>query len=192
MTKRPSTGKSKAPNGKTVNGRAASAASQLRGEALKARIREAVPEHVSQMGDRIDPDRVSMKAIAALVPCSRTTLQKYETVVGDALRDLGYRAARRTGDARAEALAHRADIYKQEIVKLKAELAALHTHHADLYGRLLMASAPMGALVHDDAIAISRHNGRCILCGGTPPREEPINVIDLPASSNRSTKGKKP
>lgn len=185
MTKRPTLEKSNASKGRIVKGNAGSKALQLRGEALKARIQDSVREHVSQMGDRIDPDRISMKAIAALVPCSRTTLQKYEAVVGDCLRDLGYRAARRTGEARAEALAYRADLYKQEIVELKAELAALRAHHADLYGRLLMASAPMGSLIRDDAIAASQKTGRCILCGGTPPHDEPTNVIDLPTSSTR-------
>ena len=166
-------------------------ATQLRGDALKARIREAVREHVEEMSDRIDPDRVSMKAIAEKVPCSRTTLQKYETVVADALRDLGYRAARRTGDARAEALAHRADLYKQQIDDLKAELAALRAHHADLYGRLLMASAPMAALVRDDAVASSQSEGRCVLCGGPPPSANPTNIVDLPDAACHSKRRKK-
>lgn len=159
---------------------------QLRGDALKVRIREAVREHAEDMGDRTDPNRVSMKAIAERVPCSRTTLQKYESVVADALRDLGYRAARRTGDARAEALAHRVELYKQQIDDLKAELAALRAHHADLYGRLLMESAPMAALVRDDAVAASQRDRCCVLCGGPPPSETPTNVVDLPANASHS------
>lgn len=183
MSKRPTAGKPK--TGSKLK------APQLRGDALKARIRDAVREHADEMGSRIDPARVSMKAIAAQVPCSRTTLQKYESVVADVLRDLGYRAARRTGDARAEALAHRAELYKQQIDDLKAELAALRAHHVDLYGRLLMASAPMAALVRDDAIAASHRDGLCVLCGGLPPSAEPTNVVDIPSSASRSKPRKK-
>lgn len=166
-------------------------APQLRGNSLKARIGEAVREYAREMEDRIDPQRISMKAIAKRVPCSRTSLQKYEAVVADALRDLGYRAARRTGEARAEALAHRAELYKQEVGELRAELAALRAHHADLYGRLLMASAPMAALARDDVIAASQRNGRCVLCGGVPPSDEPINVVDIPAPRTRQWNRKK-
>lgn len=168
-----------------------SMAQQLRGEALTQRIVKAVHEHVEELGDRINPNRVSMKEIAAAVPCSRTTLLKYEAVVANALRDLGYRAARRTGDSRAEALAHRADIYKQEIQDLKAELAALRTHHADIYGRLLMASAPMATLVRSDAVAASHRDGRCVLCGGEPPSIMPTNVHKLSTKPNEAPKRKK-
>ncbi len=161
---------------------------QLRGDALRARIGEAVREHAQERGARIDPNRVSMKAIAERVPCSRTTLQKYESVVDDALRDLGYRAARRTGEARAEALAHRVELYKDEIAALKAELDALRAHHAELYGRLLMQSVPVAALVRDAAAAASHRDGRCVLCGGTPPKGESNKVVDLPAKSSRSSK----
>ncbi|WP_143526049.1 hypothetical protein [Roseivivax lentus] len=188
------------PPAQKSNGRAARKSSavhkpktpQLRGEALKARIGDAVRELARDLGDTIDPRRVSMKAIAERVPCSRTTLQRYQDVVDDALRDLGYRAARRTGGARAEALAHRAHLYKEEIAGLKAELEALRAHHADLYVRLLMQSAPVAALFRDDAEAASQREGRCLLCGGTPPSSEPSNVVDLPAGASRTSRRKKP
>lgn len=187
--------KAQKPTGRTARKPKATSnpkASQLRGDALRARIGDAVRELVQDLGDAIDPKNVSMKAIAERVPCSRTTLQRYEAVVADALRDLGYRAARRTGSARAEALAHRAHLYKEEIAALKAELEALRAHHAALYGRLLMQSAPVAALVRDDAVVVSQREGRCVLCGGTPPSSEPSNVVDLPAGTSRTSRRKKP
>lgn len=152
---------------------------QLRGDALIARIRKAVREYADEMSDRLDSQRVSMKAIAERVPCSRTTLHKYESVVSDALRDLGYRAARRTGEARAEALAFRSEIYRQEVEALKAELTALRNHHAEIYTILLMHSVPAAALVRDAAIAASHRDGRCVLCGGKPPSGALTNVVGL-------------
>ncbi|WP_298914045.1 hypothetical protein [uncultured Roseobacter sp.] len=151
---------------------------------MKVRIEDAVREHARDLGDRIDPKRVSMKAIAERVPCSRTTLLKYETVVADALRDLGYRAARCSGQARTEALAHREELHKEEIAVLKAELAALRSHHAELYGRFLMRSAPVAALVHDEAIAVSQRDGRCVLCGGLPPNSEGANLVELSTTAS--------
>jgi hypothetical protein len=164
---------------------------QLRGDALKARIGEAVSELARELGDRIDPQRVSMKAVAERVPCSRTTLQKYETVVSISLRELGYRAASRTGKARAEALAHRTYLYKEEVAALKAELGALRAHHAEIYGRLLMQSLPVAALMRDDAVAYSHRDGRCLLCGGSPPQMEPTIIVDLSANTSRSSLKKK-
>lgn len=152
---------------------------QLRGDALIARIRNAVREFVNEMGDRLDPQRVSMKAIAERVPCSRTTIHKYESVVSDALRDFGYRAARRTGEARAEALAFRSELYRQEVEALRAELTALRNHHTELYTRLLMHSMPAAALVREVAIAASHRDGQCILCGGEPLKGPPTNVVGL-------------
>lgn len=192
MKKRQTAQKTNGCATQTPNAASKPKARQLRGEALKARIGDAVREIARDLGDTIDPQRVSMKAIAERVPCSRTTLQRYEGVVDGALRDLGYRAARRTGGARAEALAHRSHLYKEELAALKAELEALRMHHATLYGRLLMQSAPVAALVRGDAVAASQSEGRCVLCGGTTPSSDPSNVVDLSAGTSRTSRRKKP
>lgn len=164
---------------------------QLRGQALKDRIFEAVHELISEQGTQVDPSRVSMKAIANQVPCSRTTLLKYEPIVENALKDVGCRLARRTGEVRAEALVHRVELYKEELKELRAELSALRNHHVDIYGRLLMGSGPVSGLIRDSAMVASYRDGRCVLCGGGPPSPAPNNIVEITKEAARALGRKK-
>jgi hypothetical protein len=152
---------------------------QLRGNALKIRIVDAIHEYASEQVDAIDPDNVSMKAIAAGVPCSRTTLLKYDDIVANTLKDIGLRLARRTGDARAGALSDRVDLLRKENDTLKAELAAMRVHHTKLYGLLFTSFEPMAALVKNDVAAILMRDGCCGLCGSEWPTGVPSNVVEF-------------
>lgn len=152
---------------------------QLRGNALRARIVETVRKYVAEQNGSIDPDRISMKAIAARVPCSRTTLLKYDDIVTNTLRDIGMRLARRTGEARVEVLLDRVDLLKKENADLKAEIRAVRIHHVQLYERLLMESASLAALVRTIGTTASKLQERCILCGGEPPAVHSDNVVEL-------------
>lgn len=164
---------------------------QLRGDALKARIVETVHELVSELGNHGNPSHISMKAIAARVPCSRTTLLRYDSFVARILEDVDLRLARRTGDVRAKALEDRVELLRQEAAALKAELNALRAHHVNLYGRLLMSSTPVASLARDDAITISQRDGRCLLCGGPPTTDESNNIVDFPKPQYATTSNEK-
>jgi hypothetical protein len=155
---------------------------QLRGEALKSRIVDAIHEYVSEQREVIDPKRISMKSIAAFVPCSRTTLLKYDDIVSNTLRDIGLRLARRTGEARSVALSDRVDFLRKQNEELKNELDALRIHHAKIYGQLYKNLEPMAALVKDEAGKILTRDGRCCLCGSVWPDEVQTNVVELSMS----------
>ena len=129
---------------------------QLRGEALKSRIVDAVHEYVSEQREFIVPNRISMKSIAAFVPCSRTTLLKYDEIVSHTLRDIELRLARRTGEARSAALSDRVDLLRRQNEALKAELAAMRIHHAKIYGLLYKSLEPMAALVKNEVSRTQR------------------------------------
>lgn len=152
---------------------------QLRGDALKARIVEVVRHHVLDAEGTLNTQHVSPSALASLVPCSKTTILKYQDLIDETLADAGLRLARRTGAAKSEALSDKIHLLKQKIATLENEIAALQAHHVSLYDRLLMGSAELGALVRDDAITDSRKRGSCVLCGGKPPDTGGDNVIAL-------------
>lgn len=150
---------------------------QLRGPALEKRIAEAVREYADGRAGHFDPDRVSLKAIAERVPCSRTTLTKYDTLVTNILKDIGCRFARRTGAVTIQALRERNALLQKENEELKANLNALWSHHVEIYGRLLMESTDVAALVRDDAVEASMKASRCVLCGGMPAERKPSNTF---------------
>lgn len=143
---------------------------QLRGEALRVRIIEAIRLLASADGNVArSPNTISSSKLAALVPCSRTTLARYDSLIQETLADLGSRLRRRTGAAREEALLDKIAFLENEKSELEAELLAVRRHHIDLYDRLMRQSVRVAALFRDDAIDASTKASCCVLCGGPPP-----------------------
>lgn len=87
---------------------------QLRGEALRTRIVESIKLIVSEDGDTSrSKKKISSSKLAALVPCSRTTLAKHEALMRETLADLGSRLRRRTGAAQEEVLRDKIALLKR-------------------------------------------------------------------------------
>lgn len=163
---------------------------QLRGKALKKRIAEAVREHVAASGGRTNLKRVAMLDVARRVPCSPTTLHKYEReegLVSLVLADLKIRLRTKGGQAQVEALNDQISLLKKRIDELKSEKEALLVDRAEIFDRLLMASAPVSELVRADAVAASQRAGRCILCGGVSSNPISDNLISI----DRDPRGRK-
>jgi len=165
---------------------------QLRGEALKNRIVESIKLIVSEDGEASGLNNaISSSKLAAVVPCSRTTLAKHETLIRETLADLGSRLRRRTGAATEEALRDKIALLEADKTQLEAKLNALRLHHADLYSRLLRESVRIADIFRDDAISASVENSACVLCGNTKMYQEGVgSTTVVPMVMKKSDNGK--
>jgi len=138
---------------------------QLRGEALKRRIEcllRAIIYDPDNIGRR---SSVSLTKLARQVPCSKTTIYKYQDYIEHVLNDSLFRIERRTGKISTDNLIDLVGRQSKEIEKLKDELAAMHAHHRELYSRLLRSSVELSALVEEQAMVTASTTGRCVFCG---------------------------
>lgn len=155
------------------------AGKQLRGKALKERIRVVLDDVVRDSEIRREKPVISFGDLAKRVPCSKTTLYKYESYVEEILKDNLLRRARRNGKAKASELSKVVDRQVEEIERLTLELDALRRHHAHLYRRLLLSSSDLSSLALDEGMVSSAKSGFCVFCGAEVSAEAPSKVHRL-------------
>jgi hypothetical protein len=138
---------------------------QLRGAELKERIGSVLQEFVREAELRGEKPTISFGDLAKLIPCSKTTIYKYEGYVEEFIKDTSIYRARRTGSAKASELVKIVDRQYEKIEQLSSELDALRRHHANLYRRMLLGSSDLSSLVLEEGMVSSAKSGFCVFCG---------------------------
>lgn len=138
---------------------------QLRGEELKERISAVLQELVREAELRGEKPTISFGNLAKLIPCSKTTIYKYEDYVEEFIKEIYIYRARRTGNAKATELVKIVDRQYEKIEQLSSELDALRRHHVNLYRRMLLGSSDLSSLVVEEGRVSSAKSGFCVFCG---------------------------
>ena len=160
-------------------------AKQLRGAALRERIIAVTREDVSSHEER-DSKRASLAEIAALVPCSRMTLNKYKGLVVEELEKDGMRTISRTGDIEKSELVERIVSLMRDNDALKKELDAIREHHVDLYGRMHRSSAQLSEIARSVLSESAGGATVCPCCGRDRRNDQGDSVVKLSAHRRKT------
>lgn len=158
----------------------------VRGQKLRDKIVETIRVRAGQAASRGERYVYNASEIARDLGIARSTLLRNESVVTTALAEIQARRRYRDGSASIEALKE-GNALLQETVKSKdAEIAQLHRHLAELYGRLIRHSVDVSAVFRGYAVDASQMSGHCILCGSEKvPGDKLTSVITLMPDADR-------
>jgi len=125
---------------------------QLRGEKLEIKIRSVIEQSIAFETSRGRKYKFVAKHVADSVGCSRTTLMKYNPLIGEILSTL--KAGKRSthGNVELEKLRQRVAILKEELAKKDSEITNLRSERFEMYDGLLRHGVDVAAIFREVGI----------------------------------------
>jgi len=134
---------------------------QLRGKKLLSAIESCLRQLASEKEKYV----YNASELSRRVGCSRPTLDNKSDFIDEVLTRIGAEKRMQNNHPLLEHLHTRIEKLESDKKELDNELAALRTHHAEIYSILYMQSIDAALLIKPIIVSESIKNEKCILCG---------------------------
>jgi hypothetical protein len=138
---------------------------QLRGDMLVCRIKKVIEDLSAEASDNGRPFVYNASKIAKLIPVSRTTLRRYDSIVSSTLQSL--KAGRRSSSGEVRSANDRAEVerLRRRLKELERELTALQRHHVAIYRQFQLYSVDVTPMIRPIIETECSEAGHCTFCG---------------------------